>query len=60
MFSISKHYKGNVQDSLHLYHYFTEKQWNDYPFVSEKSLEWFRDSKYGIFSKDTVLCGINM
>lgn len=31
------------------YTYFTEEEWNAYPFASEKDTEWFRKARYGLF-----------
>lgn len=29
--------------------YFSDDEWNNYPFADEKDLEWFREAKYGLF-----------
>lgn len=29
--------------------YFSEDEWNRYPFASEQDTKWFREAKYGLF-----------
>ncbi len=29
--------------------YFTDEDWNRYPFASEQNTKWFREAKYGLF-----------
>ena len=31
------------------YNYFSQEEWNSYPFANEADAKWFREAKYGLF-----------
>lgn len=31
------------------FNYFSEEEWNAYPFQSEENTQWYREARYGLF-----------